>query len=89
MSSDMVKKPAHYCEGRKYEPRKVIRDWKLSWELGSAVRYIARAGRKWNTIEDLEKAKEYIDFEIEALREEELAKAVGFLSEYEAEMKAE
>lgn len=87
--NDMVKQPAHYTEGRKYEPRKVIRDWKLSWELGNAVKYIARAGRKWNTIEDLEKAKQYIDFEIEALREEELAKAVGFFSEYEAEMKAE
>lgn len=25
--SDEISKPSHYCEGRKYEPKDVIRDW--------------------------------------------------------------
>ena len=68
---DTIKHPAHYAEGRKYEPKDVIRDWELNFNLGCAVKYISRAGRKENVIEDLEKAREYLGFEIEALKEEE------------------
>ena len=57
---DDVRKPKHYCEGRKYEPIQVIEDWKLGFHLGNALKYIARAGRKENEIEDLEKAIYYI-----------------------------
>ena len=64
---DPVQKPAHYAEGRKYEPRKVIYDWGLNFNLGNAVKYIARAGRKGDKIEDLRKAIQYIEFEIEEL----------------------
>lgn len=28
--SDEISKPSHYCEGRKYEPKDVIRDWDCS-----------------------------------------------------------
>lgn len=67
-----IKKPKHYCFS-KYEPRKVIREWGLNFNLGCVIKYLARAGRKdGNTIlEDLLKAREYIDFEIEAIQEEE------------------
>lgn len=67
--NDAVKAPSHYCDGRQYEPRKVIRDWGLSWEIGSAVKYLARAGRKDKDkqVEDLRKAIEFIQFEIEGL----------------------
>lgn len=64
---DVVKKPSHYCEGRKIEPLEVIFDWKLDFALGSAVKYIARAGRKDDIIQDLSKAKEYIEREINYL----------------------
>lgn len=57
--------PEHYIEGRKYEPRKVIADWSLTFNLGSALKYIARVGRKLNDIEDLRKAIRYLEFEIE------------------------
>lgn len=67
-SFDAVSKPSHYIEGRNYEPRKVIRDWKLNFNLGNAVKYISRAGLKGSAIEDLEKAKQYIDFELEELK---------------------
>lgn len=68
--SDMVHNPDHYCSGRKHQPKDVIRDWGLNFNLGSAVKYIARAGRKDDIIQDLEKAKEYIDFELAALEAE-------------------
>lgn len=64
---DTVRNPSHYVEGRKYEPKDVIRDWGLNFNLGNAVKYIARAGRKSDIIEDLKKAQQYIQFEIDAL----------------------
>lgn len=68
--ADSIKNAPHYEDGRKYKPRKVIRDWGLNFNLGSAVKYIARAGRKDDIIQDLKKAQEYLQFEIEALEEE-------------------
>ena len=70
----MVKHPAHYIEGRQYEPKDVIRDWGLSWELGNALKYIARAGRKDDIIQDLKKAQEYPQFEIDAIEAERKGK---------------
>ena len=64
---DVVSHPSHYTEGRKYEPRKVIADWGLNFNLGNAVKYVARAGRKCDKVEDLRKAIQYIEFEIEEL----------------------
>ena len=64
---DAVKKPSHYCEGRKYEPKDVIRNWGLNFNLGNAVKYVARAGRKDDIVQDLRKAQEYIQFEIDAI----------------------
>lgn len=66
---NVVSNPAHYIEGRKYEPRKVIADWELNFNLGNAVKYLSRAGRKGDKIEDLRKAIRYIEFEIEELSE--------------------
>ncbi len=70
ISFDSVSHPSHYTEGRKYEPRKVIADWELNFNLGNAVKYISRAGRKGDKIEDLRKAIQYIEFEIEELEDE-------------------
>lgn len=67
---DTVKHPSHYAEGRKYEPKDVIRDWNLNFNLGNVVKYLSRAGRKNDAIEDLKKAREYIQFEIDAMQEE-------------------
>lgn len=60
----------HYADGRKYEPIKVINDWGLNFNLGSAVKYIARCGRKGDlkdTIDDLNKAIDYLTYEMECL----------------------
>lgn len=65
-----VKHPSHYVEGRKYEPKDVIRDWGLNFNLGSAVKYVSRAGRKDDIVQDLKKAQEFIQFEIDAIEAE-------------------
>lgn len=67
---DNVENPSHYTQGRLYEPKDVIRDWGLNFNLGSAVKYISRAGRKNDKIEDLKKAKRFLEFEIEYLERE-------------------
>ena len=48
----------------------MIRDWGLNFNLGNAVKYLARAGRKDDIVQDLKKAKEYIQFEIDAIEAE-------------------
>jgi hypothetical protein len=66
---DDVSHPSHYTEGRKYEPRLVIEDWGLGFYLGNVVKYISRAGRKGDAVEDLKKARQYLDWEIEKLEQ--------------------
>ena len=60
-------RPGYYNPDSAYEPRKVIKDWGLDWNLGNALKYIARCGKKANNSKliDLEKAMTYIGFEIE------------------------
>ncbi len=55
--NNIITHPSHYCLG-KYEPVKVIQDWKLDFCLGCVVKYVARAGRKEGSpvVQDLEKA---------------------------------
>jgi hypothetical protein len=55
-----------------YEAIKVIEAWGLNFSLGCAVKYIARAGKKnpATSIEDLIKARQYIDFEIDRQKRE-------------------
>ena len=63
MTDSNVNHPTHYNQG-KYEAIDVIEDWKLNFNLGNAVKYIARCRFKRNKIEDLEKAVWYIEREI-------------------------
>lgn len=58
--------PAHYCEGRKYETIEVIEAWGLGVNLGNALKYVSRAGRKDDAVEDLEKAVWYLNREVSA-----------------------
>lgn len=60
-------RPDYYNPNSAYEPRKVIKAWGLDWNLGNALKYIARCGKKANNTKstDLEKAMTYIGFEIE------------------------
>lgn len=66
--SDPVNNPAHYGGAdNPYEAIKVIDAWRLSFCLGNVVKYIARAGKKNERIEDLKKARWYLDHEIKLL----------------------
>ena len=68
--SDEINHPAHYVEGRTYEPIDVIEDWRLGFHLGCALKYISRAGRKGERLKDLEKARWYIDRAIKVEKED-------------------
>ena len=68
--NNVITHPAHYCDGRRYEPKDVIRDWGLNFNLGSAVKYISRAGRKDDILQDLRKASEFLHLEIDAIDKE-------------------
>jgi len=67
----MVEHPNHYGGKENiYEAIKVIESWDLGFCLGNAVKYISRAGKKNNKLEDLEKASWYINREINKLKNE-------------------
>ena len=69
--SKMVNHPSHYGgKNNPYEAIKVIEAWDLGFNLGNAVKYISRVGKKINTLEDLEKANWYINREINKLKNE-------------------
>ncbi len=67
--NDPVNRPSHYTDG-KIEVIEFIEDKRLGFCLGNSVKYIARAGKKDPSkhIEDLEKARWYLDREIEKLK---------------------
>lgn len=65
--SEAVDHPAHYGgESNVYETIKVIEAWRLNFNLGNCVKYISRADRKGNRLEDLRKALWYLQRETEA-----------------------
>jgi hypothetical protein len=62
--SDSVNHPAHYKVGG-IETIDFIEAKDLGYHLGNAVKYITRADHKGNRLQDLQKAKWYIDRAIE------------------------
>jgi len=66
--SEAVDHPAHYGGDTVYEAIKVIEAWGLTFHLGNALKYICRAGKKTERIEDLQKARWYIEREISLLQ---------------------
>jgi hypothetical protein len=69
MVIDNINHPQHYNMG-KIEVIDAIEEWKLGFNLGNAVKYIARAGHKNKDkeLEDLLKALWYLNREIENLK---------------------
>jgi len=63
----IINHPPHYTAGG-IEAIAVIEAFGLGFRLGNAVKYILRAGRKSpGTLEDLKKARWYLDHEINAV----------------------
>ena len=68
VEDDPVKHPAHYTSGR-IEVLDAIEEWDLTYGIGNVVKYCARAGKKPDDkLQDLCKAKFYLDREIEKLQ---------------------
>lgn len=62
---DIINKASHYNVG-KFEVIDVIEEFNLGFNIGNALKYIARAGKKdrLKTVEDLKKARYYIEREL-------------------------
>ena len=66
-----VNHPKHYGgKDDPYEAIKVIEAWGLGFHLGNAVKYIARAGKKDSIVQDLKKAKWYLERVIQLFENE-------------------
>lgn len=57
---EKIDHPSHY-QGNKYEVIDIIEDFKLDFHLGNAIKYILRAGKKDNKLDDLNKAIWYLE----------------------------
>jgi hypothetical protein len=66
-------KPKHYDNGKGYDVIDVVNDYQLNFNLGNVMKYICRAGKKGDRMEDLEKALDYLLREIE-ITEPEIVK---------------
>jgi hypothetical protein len=63
-ANDTVNHPPHYTVGR-IEVIDAIEAWELGFHLGNVVKYVARAAHKGSFLEDLRKARWYLDRQIE------------------------
>lgn len=76
---EKVNHPAHYGGANNpYEHIKVCEAWGLNYHLGNATKYICRAGKKQDALEDLKKAQWYLNREIK--RRERLISGARLLS---------
>lgn len=65
---DNINHPEHYCLGG-IETIDFIEAKQLNYRLGNVVKYVSRAGHKKDMIEDLKKARWYLDREIASLEQ--------------------
>lgn len=61
-----IERPQHYNPGSTYEPIRIIEAYDLNFNLGNVIKYVLRP-TKGQYIEDLQKARQYINFEIERI----------------------
>ena len=57
----------YYC-ATTYDVIDIIQDYKLSFNRGNILKYIIRAGKKDNELQDLLKALDYLEREVEHFR---------------------
>ncbi len=58
----------HYENGKDYDVIDIINDYQLNFSRGNILKYVIRAGKKRDELQDLLKAKDYIEREIQLLR---------------------
>ena len=61
----------HYETDKGFDVIDVAKAYGLNFNRGNIVKYICRAGKKDNEINDLEKALDYLNKEIQYLRKEQ------------------
>lgn len=66
----MINHPSHYTDGG-IETIDFIEAKKLPYHLGNVVKYISRAGKKDNELQDLKKAQWYLNRYIEFLEKQD------------------
>lgn len=64
---DPINNPKHYQSQGGLEAITVIEAFDLNFNLGNAIKYVLRAGKKGSKVQDLDKAIWYIKREIENL----------------------
>lgn len=70
VEEDVINHPSHYTRG-KIEVIDFIEDQQLPYHLGNVIKYIARAGYKGDKLEDLKKARWYLDRYINGVMQHE------------------
>lgn len=63
--TDPIDHPPHYAAADGLECIDVIESLGLGFHLGNCLKYLWRAGRKGDAVEDLRKARWYLDREIQ------------------------
>jgi len=58
----------HYKNNKDYDVIDIAKDYNLNFNRGNVLKYIIRAGRKDDELQDLLKAKDYLEREISDLR---------------------
>jgi hypothetical protein len=64
-TKEMVNHPSHYNKG--IETIDYIESWEMNFNTGNVIKYVTRAPYKGNELEDLKKARFYLDREIKKL----------------------
>jgi hypothetical protein len=73
--TESINHPEHYGGAdNPYEAIKVLEAWTLNFNLGNVLKYLSRAGKKGDVLEDLKKARWYLDREIGNLEKARLKK---------------
>jgi hypothetical protein len=61
----------HYENGQGYDIIDVCKDYALNFNRGNILKYVARAGKKQNELQDLRKALDYLQREIAYLEDQQ------------------
>lgn len=72
IDKDEISQPTHYTTGG-IEPIKFIQSHSMNFEKGNVIKYVTRAGKKegQKEVKDLKKARQYLDFLIKKLEDDE------------------
>ena len=65
----MINHPSHYNQG-KIEVIDAIQDWELNFCEGNVIKYVARHRHKNEPLEDLKKARWYLERLIQSIENE-------------------